>query len=174
MPDEQTPMPPSRWPALINLPPSPSLSSFGAACVIYYCASSTLRPSVCYPSIILVVNIICTRTFCDHLKAPFFWTRLVSFWSQAGFYGPNAAPLSKGQPTLPPPCLASSFLPFLLRPICLASCFLPCLISSTLPRFHPPSLPPHCPSSISPFHPGGLSRVKKQAARTSFSFDLSI
>ena len=65
---------------------------------------------------------------------------------------------SKGRPFLPPPCLASSLLPFLLRPLCLASSFLSCLTpppclasssSSALPRFLPPSLPPF-PSFTSP------------------------
>ena len=54
--------------------PSPSFSSFGAASVMLCCSappaylSSPLWPSVRYPSIGLVVNIMHIRTFCDHLN----------------------------------------------------------------------------------------------------------
>ena len=48
-------------------PPSPSFSPFGAASVMLCCSpppassSTPLRPSVCYPCISVVVNIIYTR-----------------------------------------------------------------------------------------------------------------
>ena len=81
-PDEHPTTPPlCRWPALIT---SPRVSSFGAAAVMLCCspppASSSipLRPSVRYPSI-GVVNIMCIRTFCDHLPVLTFSIRLVSF-----------------------------------------------------------------------------------------------
>ena len=50
-------------------PPSPSLSLFGASSVKLCrsappaCSSTPLRPSVPYPSISLVVNIMCIQTF---------------------------------------------------------------------------------------------------------------
>ena len=46
--------------------------------------------------------------------------------------------------------LCSSLLPFLFRSLCLASSFLPCLTSSALPRFLPPSLRSPRPSSHLP------------------------
>ena len=55
-------------------PPSPSFSSFGAASVMLccsahlVCSSTPLRPSVNYPSISLVVNIMYIQTFCEHLN----------------------------------------------------------------------------------------------------------
>ena len=55
-------------------PPSPRFSSLGAASVMLCCfpplASSRtpLRPSVCYQSISLVVNMMYTRVCCDHLN----------------------------------------------------------------------------------------------------------
>ena len=70
---------------------------------------------------------------------------------------------------LPPPCHASSFIPFLVRSLCLASSFLPCVSSFALPRFHRP-FPPHRPPSIYPLYPGASGRVAKQAARMSSSF----
>ena len=54
-------------------PPSPSFSSFGAASVMLCCSrpassSTPLRPSVYYPSISLVVDIIYIRTCCEYLN----------------------------------------------------------------------------------------------------------
>ena len=60
-------------------PPSPSFRSFGAASVMLCCSpppassSTPLRPSVCYPSISLVVNIMIFGIFCDHLNVLFIF-----------------------------------------------------------------------------------------------------
>ena len=85
-------------------------------------------------------------------------------------YGTNDAPRSKGRPSLP-----SSALPGFLLPSFPPLSYLPrFLLPLLLPQFLcPASLPPHRPSSMSPFHPGGSGRVAKQAAHTSISFDLS-
>ena len=55
-------------------PPSPSFSSFDAASMMLCCSplpassSTPLRPSLCYPSISLVVNIMFIIVFCGHLN----------------------------------------------------------------------------------------------------------
>ena len=177
MPDKHTGTPPpSRWLALLIYLPSPSFSSFGAACLMccFRPASSStpLGSYVYYPSVSLVVTVRYIRAFCDHMKFLYIFDQ-TSIVLTSGWNSTARIPrlVRRADPLfLPPPCLTSSFLPFLLRAICLAS-FLPGLTSSALPCFHPPSLQPHRPSSISSLHPGGSGRVAKQAARTSFSFD---
>ena len=102
-----------------------------------------------------------------------FSTRLASFWRHASTRMPCL--VRRVDPLFhPPPCLDSSFLPFLLRLICLSSSFLSCLSSSALPRFHLPSPTPDRLSSISPLHVGGSGRLAKQTARTSRWFDWSV
>ena len=173
--------PPSQWPALITLPPPRQVSARLAPPVMLCCfppasSSTPLRQSVHYPSITLVVNIRYISIFCNRLKLLHIFDQtcivLKSDWNSAA----RVPRLVRRADTifLPRPCLALYFLSFLLRHICLASSFLHCLTSSALPRFHLPSLPPHRPSSIFALHAGGSGRVAKQAARTSFSFDLSI
>ena len=73
-------------------PPSPSFSSFGAASVILCCSappvssSTPLRTSVHYPSISLLLNIMCSQTFFNHkiVLYTFDQTWLYLFWSQPG------------------------------------------------------------------------------------------
>ena len=96
-------------------PPSPSFSSFGAASVMYCsapaCSSTPLRPSVHYPSISLVVNIVCIQTFCDHLNVIYVFDQkdLYRFESRLELYGANAClvvrslSLSPSHPLTPPP-----------------------------------------------------------------------
>ena len=110
-------------------------------------SSTPLRPSVYNASIILVVNIINIRTFCYHVNIIYIFdqTDMYRFEVRLELYG---APSTARMPHLvrrvdplflPPPCLASLFLPFriLLPP---------------LPHFlRPASLPPSfssIPSSI--------------------------
>ena len=112
-------------------PPSPSFSPFGAACVMLCCfppasSSTPLRLSVCYPSISLVVNIMYIRTFCDHRNVLYIFDHICTVL-KSGWNCTMRIPrlVRRADPLfLPPPCPASSFLPFLLRPICLASSFL--------------------------------------------------
>ena len=120
----------SRWLALITYPTSPSFSSFGAACVMCCfppaSSSTPLRLSVCYPSISLVVNIMYIRTFCDHRNVLYIFDHICTVL-KSGWNCTMRIPrlVRRADPLfLPPPCPASSFLPFLLRPICLASSFL--------------------------------------------------
>jgi len=83
MPVEHPPTPPPcRWPALITLPTLAKCCSAPPAC-----SSTPLRPSLPYPSISLVVNIMCIQTFISwQSKCPLYSRpdRLVSFWSRAG------------------------------------------------------------------------------------------
>ena len=80
-------------------------------------------------------------------------------------------PASSSSPLRP-----SVYYPSILRPFFPPSSSLPRFLLPPLPHFLrpaslPPSLPPHCPSSISPLHPGGSGRVAKHAARMLFPFD---
>ena len=69
-------------------PTSLSFSSFGAArvmCCLPPASSSTpLRPSVYNASVSLLVNIVCIRSFCDHINVLNIFDQIVSFSSQAG------------------------------------------------------------------------------------------
>ena len=135
-PDEHPPTPPPcRWPALIT---SPTLAKFQLAW-------RRLCDAVLVPSCLVKHGLTDAHLF---NRVSFSSYSSGTLYSSASFEGP----------ILPPPCLASSLLHFLLRPICFDSSFLPCLTSSALPRFPPPCLPPH-PSSVSP--PG---RAAMQAA----------
>ena len=67
-------------------PPSPSFSLFGAACVMLCCSpassSTSLRPSLCYPSISLVVNVNRIRIFCGHLHVLYiFDSTYIGLWT---------------------------------------------------------------------------------------------
>ena len=96
-------------------PPSPSLSSFGAAVVMLRCSppassSTSLRPAVCYSSIRLVVNIVCIRIFCDYLKVLYIFGPtcivLKSGWSstaQMPRLVVSPPSLSPFHPPTPPP-----------------------------------------------------------------------
>ena len=74
-PDEHPPTRlPCRWPALITLPTLAKFQLVWRRFVMLCCSlpassNTSLRPSVCYPSISLVVNKVCIRIFCDHLNA---------------------------------------------------------------------------------------------------------
>ena len=96
-PDEHPPTPPPcRWPALMK-----NFSSFGAASVMLCCSappacsSTPLRPSVHYPSIMLVANIVCIQTFCDHINVLYIFdqTGLYRFEVRLELYGANLASL---------------------------------------------------------------------------------
>ena len=108
--------PPSRWPAPITLTrPSPSFSSFGAACaMLCYLppafSSTPLRPFEYNASIILIVNISCIRTFCDHLNVLYIFDQtcivLKSGWSSTARMprlDVSLPSLSPSQPPTPPP-----------------------------------------------------------------------
>ena len=100
-------------------PPSPSFSSFGAASVML----------CCFPP--------------ASANTPLSMLLLIEYRFQDTRVAPSTLQLrSKDRPSLPPPCHAPSLLLFLVSPVCLASSFLPCLTSSAMPRFLPPSLPP--------------------------------
>ena len=106
-------------------PTSPSFSSFDAASVMLCCSapparsSTPLRPSVHYPSISLVVNIMHTgiQTFCGRLNVIYIFgpDRLVSFWSQAGALRRECPPrrLSSFPLSLSPPTPSPSRWPAL-------------------------------------------------------------
>ena len=131
-------------------PTSPSSSSFAAACVTCCfppaSSSTPLRPSVHYPSISLIVNIMCIRIFCDHLNVFYMFDQtcivLKSGWNSTArmpplvrrvnplFFHPASLPPSfppSSSPSLPPSSPAS------LPPLCIAS---------TLLLFHPIVYPP--------------------------------
>ena len=134
-----------------HCPTSPSFSSFGAACVMLCCfppasSSTPLRPSVNYPSISLVVNMKCIRTFCDHQQELYIFDQtgivLKSGWNSTAriprlvrradslFLRPASLPTSSSLPRflLPP-------RPHFLRPASLPPSF-----SSTPPSIlHLPS-----------------------------------
>ena len=128
-PDERplTP-PPCRWPALITLP---TLSKFQL--VWRHLCDVVLFPSCLVKHGPTDASLLIEYRF----KSLELHPLLFSFVRRA-------EPLF-----LAPPCFASSLLLFLVRPLCLASSFLPCLTSSALTRFLPPSLPPPRPSFIS-------------------------
>ena len=94
MPDKHPPTPPPcRWPALISLPPLASFSSFGAASVMLCCSappacsSTPLRPSVHYPIIRLVVNVVCIQKLCDYLNIIYiFHLNTVYIFDQTDLY----------------------------------------------------------------------------------------
>ena len=99
-----------------SYPPSPSFSSFGAAYVMCCstppaCSSTPLRPSVHYPSISLVVNMMCIQTFCDRLNVHYIFdqTGFYRFEVRLELYGANAhlvvspPSLSPSHPPTPPP-----------------------------------------------------------------------
>ena len=98
-PDGHPPTPPPcRWPALIT---SSSFSSFGAAsemlcgCALPACSSTPLRPSVHYPSISLVVNIMYIQTFCEHLDVLYmFSTRQTCIALKSGWSSTPRMPAS--------------------------------------------------------------------------------
>ena len=96
-------------------PPSPSFSSSGAASVMFCCSAIPARsstPSVQYPSISLVVKLMCIQTLCDHLKALYIFdqTYLHRFEVRLELYSANARlivnppPLSPSHLPTPPPC----------------------------------------------------------------------
>ena len=157
--------------------PSPSLSSFGAASVMMFFSappaswSVPLRQSVRYRSTDLVVNIMCIRTFCDHINIlhifESFEVRL-ELLCHAWFEGPTLSSSALPRflfPSFPPSSYLSRFLLPLL-PHFLRLTSLPPTFSSTHLLFHHTVHPP-CPLSIP------VDRVAKQAApRTSFGFDL--
>ena len=119
-------------------------------------SNAPLRQSVRYPNIGLVVNKIYIRIFCDHINVlqVFDQTCIVvkSAWNS------NAAPGSKGRPSLPSSALPCFFLPSFPPPSYLLRFLLPPML-----RFYP-SLPPVYPSPMSPLHPGGSGLVAKQEA----------
>ena len=96
-------------------PNSPSFSSFGAACaMLCYLppafSSTPLRPFEYNASIILIVNISCIRTFCDHLNVLYIFDQtcivLKSGWSSTArmprlVVSPPV--LSPSHPPTPPP-----------------------------------------------------------------------
>ena len=131
-------------------------------------SSASLRPSMPYPRVGLVVNVMTIRSFYGHFNISYIFDRVEI---RPELYGANAEPRSKGRPSLSSP-LPRFLLHFLFRPTCPPSAFLPCLTCSALPRSHPPSLPPRCQSSISPIHPDSSGRVATRRARTSFSLHL--
>ena len=115
-PDEHPPTPPPcRWPALITLP-SPSFSSFGAASMMLCCSvppacsSTPLQPSMNYPSISIIVNIMCIQTFCEHLNVLYIFdqTDLHRFKIRQELSSANPRlivsppPLSSSHPPTPP------------------------------------------------------------------------
>ena len=115
-PDEHPLMPPPcRWPTLITLPTLAKFQLVGNTSVMLCysapaCSSTTLRPSVHNPSTSLVVNIMCTQTFCDHLNLHIFdQTDLYRFEGRLELYGANARvvisppSLSPSHPWTPPP-----------------------------------------------------------------------
>ena len=83
-------------------PPSLSFSSFGAASVMLCCSSppassnTPLRPSVCYPSISLVVNIMYICMFCDRLNELYIFDPTCIVSSHAG--APRSLPLCHPRP----------------------------------------------------------------------------
>ena len=94
-------------------PPSPSFSSFDAASVMLCfspppaSSSTPLRPSVCYPSISLVVNITCIRIFCTHSNVLFILDptciALWSGWSSTARHVVSPSSLSPSHPPTPAP-----------------------------------------------------------------------
>ena len=120
MPDEHPPTPPlCRWPVLITLP---TLAKFQLVwrrlCDVLLFRSSCsfertlLRPSVQYPSISLLVKLVCIQTLCDHLKALYIFdqTYVHRFEVRLELYGANARlivnppALSPSHLSTPPPC----------------------------------------------------------------------
>ena len=109
-PDEHPPTPPPcRWPALITLPTLAKFQLVSAASVMCCsappaCSSTPLRPSVHYPSISLVVNVMRIQTFCGHLNVLYIFeqTNLCRFEVRLELYGTNArlvvSPLSLSPP----------------------------------------------------------------------------
>ena len=87
--------------------PSSKVNSFFAASVIVHCtpllasSSTHLRPSECYPSIILIVNITHLRVFCYHQFFYTFAIRLVSS-SQPGTLRRECSRLVVSPPSLFP------------------------------------------------------------------------
>ena len=116
-------------------PPSPNSSSFGAASVILCCSappacsSTPLRPSVHYPIIRLVVNVVCIQKLCDYLNIIYIFhlntvyifdqTDLYRLEVRLELYGANShlvvsrPSLSPSHPSTPPPSrwLALTTLP---------------------------------------------------------------
>ena len=94
-------------------PPWPSFTSFGAASVMCCSppasSSTPLRPSVCYPSINLVVNIMCVRIFCNHLNVLYIFDMgctVSSGWSYTARMPRlvvSPLRLSPSHPPTPPP-----------------------------------------------------------------------
>ena len=89
------------------------------------CSSTPLRPSVHYPSISFVVNIMCIHTFCDHpnVLTIFDQTDLYQFEVRLELYGANARlvvsppSLSPSHPPTPPASRWASLttLPLLIK-----------------------------------------------------------
>ena len=136
-PDEHPPTPPpSWWPALFTLP---TLAKF-----------QLVWRRLC--GVVLFASCLVKYGFTD---AP-LW---IEYCFQVTRVAPSTLHLrSRGRPSLPPPCVASSFLPLLLRPRCLASSFLHCLTSS-IPVY--PTLLPQ--SSVHPPASRRLDRVEFQS-----------
>ena len=94
-------------------PPSPKFISFGATSVSLCCSLSPassntpLRPSVCHPSISLVVNIMFIRIFCEHLNVLYVFDPtcivLKSGWSSTACLVVSPPSLSHSIPPTPPP-----------------------------------------------------------------------
>ena len=134
-------------------PSSPSFSSFGAACVMLCCSptpassGTPLRPSVYYPRIGLVVNIIYIRTFCVHLDDLYIF-ELVCIVLKSGWHSTARMPrivvsplvLPDEHPPTPPPSRWSALitLPTLAkfhlvwRRVCVVMLFPSCLFEHTL------------------------------------------
>ena len=115
MPDDLPPTPlPCRWPALVTLPTLAKVQLILAPpvmCCFPPASSSTpLWPSVCYPSISLVVSIMYIRIFCHQLSALYSFDStcivLKSGWSSTAritrlVVSPPS--LSPSAPPTPPP-----------------------------------------------------------------------
>ena len=112
--DEHPPTPPPcRWPALISLPTLAKVHLVWRrlcelCCSLSPASSNTpLRPSVCHPSISLVVNIMFIRIFCEHLNVlyVFYPTCIVlkSGWSSTACLVVSPPSLSHSIPPPPPP-----------------------------------------------------------------------
>ena len=136
MPDKhpQTP-PPSRWPARITSPHHANFQlvwrSLCDAVLFSSCFfEHTLTAGRVLPGgISLVVNTRCIRIFCDHLNILYIRPDLYSIEVRLELPGADAAPRSKGRPSLP-----SSALPRALLPSFSPSSSLPCFLLPPLPH----------------------------------------
>ena len=136
--------------------------------------SESLRPSVPYPSVGLVVTAIHIRTFCDHFNTVFIFEPTGIGLSHTGPVRRECRTWFEGStlfsffcPASLPPSILSAFVRFAsLPPSSPASLAPPCLGSTHLLLL--PTV--HSPSSLS--IPAVRVEVEKQSALTSFSFHL--